>query len=76
MNILILNGSPAGEDSITLYTMLYIQRHFPEHRYQVLHVGQRIRTMEKERNDARGDGVSLFPHSYRIGDDLGKDDDA
>ncbi len=48
MNILILNGSPAGEDSITLYTMLYIRKHFPEHHYRVLHVGKRIREMEKE----------------------------
>ena len=48
MNILILNGSPAGKDSITLYTMLYIQRHFPEHQYEVLHVGRQIGKMEKE----------------------------
>ena len=32
--------------------------------------------MEKERDDARGNGVSLFSHSDRVGDDLGKDDDA
>ena len=30
MNILVLNGSPAGKDSITLFTMRYIQQHFPE----------------------------------------------
>ena len=48
MNIAILNGSPAGKDSITLYTLLYIQRHFPEHDWQILHVGQQIRLMEKE----------------------------
>ena len=48
MNILILNGSPSGENSITLQTMLYIQKHFPEHRYDVLHVGQKIRAMEKD----------------------------
>lgn len=48
MNILILNGSPAGKDSITLFTMQYIQRHFPEHQYEILHVGQQIRRMEKD----------------------------
>ena len=48
MNILILNGSPSGKDSITLYTMLYIQKHFPDHTYEILHVGQRIRTIEKD----------------------------
>ena len=48
MNILVLNGSPAGKDSITLFTVLYIQKHFPEHQYTILHVGQQIRKMEKE----------------------------
>lgn len=48
MNILVLNGSPAGKDSITLFTALYIQKHFPEHQYEILHVGQQIRKMEKE----------------------------
>ena len=48
MNILVLNGSPAGKDSITLFTVLYIQKHFPEHHFEILHVGQQIRKMEKE----------------------------
>ena len=48
MNIAVLNGSPAGKDSITLYTLLYIQKHLPEHTYEILHVGQQIRKMEKE----------------------------
>ncbi len=48
MNITVLNGSPAGKDSITLYTLLYIQRYFPDHHYEILHVGQQIRQMEKD----------------------------
>ena len=48
MNITVLNGSPAGKDSITLYTLLYIQKHFPEYHFEILHVGQQIRRMEKE----------------------------
>ena len=48
MNILVLNGSPAGKDSITLFTALYIQKHFPEHHFEILHVGQQIRKLEKE----------------------------
>ena len=48
MNILVLNGSPAGQDSITLFTMRFIQQHFPEHCYEVLHVGQQIRKMEND----------------------------
>ena len=48
MNITVLNGSPAGKDSITLYTLLYIQKHFPEYHFEILHVGQQIRRMENE----------------------------
>ena len=29
MNILILNGAPAGDNSITLQTVLYIRKFFP-----------------------------------------------
>ncbi|MBO4289497.1 MAG: NAD(P)H-dependent oxidoreductase, partial [Lachnospiraceae bacterium] len=48
MNILILNGSPAGDDSITLQTMLYIEKHFPDHEYVQLNVGRQIRVFEKD----------------------------
>ena len=51
MNILVLHGSPAGNDSITLYTLLYIRKHFPEHEYDILHVGRQIRKMEKDPAD-------------------------
>ena len=53
MKILILNGSPAGENSITLQTMLYIRKHFPDHDYALLHVGQRIKSLEKDFSAAR-----------------------
>ena len=49
MNILILNGAPAGDNSITLQTMLYIQKFFPEHHYEQLNVGQRIKAIERVR---------------------------
>ena len=48
MNIVVLNGSPAGKNSITLYTLLYIQKHFPEHNYEIIHVGQQIRKLEQD----------------------------
>ena len=50
MKILVLNGSPSGKDSITLYTALYIMRNYPEHDYEILHVGQQIRKMEKDKS--------------------------
>ena len=48
MKILVLNGSPAGENSVTLYTVKFIEKHFPEHTFEVLHVGRRIRAFEKD----------------------------
>ncbi|MBQ8402455.1 MAG: NAD(P)H-dependent oxidoreductase, partial [Clostridia bacterium] len=48
MQILIINGSPKGEYSITLQTVLYLQNKFPEHRYTILHAGQKIKSFEKD----------------------------
>ena len=48
MKILVLNGSPAGENSITLYTVKYIQKHFPNYVFEILNVGQRIKRFEKD----------------------------
>ena len=48
MKIVVLNGSPAGENSITLYTVKFIQKHFQSCEFEVLHVGQRIRAYEKD----------------------------
>ena len=53
MNILVLNGSPKGEQSITLQTARYLERKFPAHTFSVLHVGQRIRQFEKDFSAAR-----------------------
>lgn len=43
MNILILNGSPKGPNSITLHTALYLKALHPEQNFEILHVGQRIK---------------------------------
>ena len=51
MNITVLNGSPSGQDSITLFTVRYIEKHFPDHHFRVLDVGQRIRAMEKKKDE-------------------------
>ena len=48
INVLVLNGSPAGKDSITLYTVKYIQKHFSSCRFEVLHIGQKIKQYEKD----------------------------
>ena len=48
MKVLILNGSPKGEYSITLQTLKYLEKKFPEDSFEVLHVGQRIKSLEKD----------------------------
>lgn len=48
MNILVLNGSPKGEYSVTLQTVRYWEKRYPEHAFEVLHVGARIKALEKD----------------------------
>ena len=53
MRILVLNGSPKGENSITLMTVRYLEKRFGAHTFEVLHVGQRIRRYEQDFSEAR-----------------------
>ncbi len=55
MNILILNGSPKGENSITYQHVEYIKRKFPEHIYKTINVGSRIRSIEKDFSESKAD---------------------
>jgi multimeric flavodoxin WrbA len=48
MNIVVLNGSPKGESSITLQYVNFIQKKFPQHEFKVFHVAKNIRKLEKE----------------------------
>lgn len=47
MKALVLNGSPKGENSITLQTMRYLEIYYDKLELKVLHVGQKIRSMEQ-----------------------------
>ena len=53
MNILVLNGSPKGKNSVTLQTVNYIAALNKDHHFQVLHVGQTIKALEKNFTPAR-----------------------
>lgn len=48
MNILIINGSPKAEYSITLQTCKYLEIMYPEHSFTYLHIGRKIRSLEKD----------------------------
>lgn len=48
MNILVINGSPKGDYSITLQTILYLQKKFQDCNFEILHVGQKIKALERD----------------------------
>ena len=52
MKILVINGSPKGEYSITLQTVRYLEQQFPQVSFQVLHVGQQIKALEQDFSSA------------------------
>lgn len=52
MNICVLSGSPKGAYSITYQTALYLEKLFPDDHFETVHVGQRIRALEKDLSPA------------------------
>ena len=38
MKLLVLNGSPKGDVSVTMQYVKFIRKQFPEHEYQVLNI--------------------------------------
>lgn len=48
MNILVINGSPKGDNSITLQTVLYLEKLHTEHSFHILNVGAKIKSLEKD----------------------------
>jgi multimeric flavodoxin WrbA len=48
MNILVINGSPKGKNSVTLQTIHYLQLLHPEHQFEILHAGQTIKALERD----------------------------
>ena len=48
MHILVINGSPKGKYSITLQTCKYLEILHPEHSFEVLNAGSRIKALEKD----------------------------
>ena len=53
MKIAVINGSPKGKYSITLQTVRYLERKYPEHEFCVLHAGQKIKALEKDFSEAK-----------------------
>ena len=68
MKIAVINGSPKGKYSITLQTVLYLQRTYPEHQFCVLNAGQKIKALEKDFSEAKAliEGSDAVLFSYPV----------
>lgn len=69
MNILVINGSPKGKNSVTLQTVNYLQILHPEHHFEVLHAAQTIKSLEKDFSPALAaiEQALLLPCLYLYG---------
>jgi multimeric flavodoxin WrbA len=47
MKIVVLNGSPKGEYSITLQYVNYLQKKYTEDNFEVFHIAQKIKKLRK-----------------------------
>jgi len=50
MKIIVLNGSPKGNISVTMQYVQFIQKKFPQHELKILNISQRIKKIEKDEN--------------------------
>jgi multimeric flavodoxin WrbA len=50
MKIIVLNGSPKGEHSITLQYVHFIQKRFPQHELKIIHISKNIKKIEMDEN--------------------------
>lgn len=68
MKILVLNGSPKGHYSVTLQTINYLQKLCPKHEFEVLHVGARIKALEKDFTPVKEaiEKAKLIIYSYPV----------
>lgn len=68
MKILVVNGSPKGEYSITLQTCRYLEIMFPEHSFSYLHIGRKIKALEKDFSSAANEllQAELILFSYPV----------
>lgn len=48
MKIVVLNGSPKGDVSVTMRYVAYIQKYYPQHELKIIHIAQRIGAIEKD----------------------------
>ncbi|QUH27844.1 NAD(P)H-dependent oxidoreductase [Vallitalea guaymasensis] len=47
MQVAVLNGSPKGKYSVTLQSVLYLEKQFQDDSFEIINVGQQIKKLEK-----------------------------
>ena len=53
MKIVVLNGSPKGEISVTMQYVAWIQKKFPQHELKIINIAQQIKAIEKDEESFR-----------------------
>ena len=48
MKIVVLNGSPKGDVSVTMQYIAYIRKKFPDHSYEILNIAHEIKKIEND----------------------------
>ena len=68
MKILVINGSPKGNNSITLQTLLFLEKLFIEHQFTFLNVGQKIKHYEKNFDEIKEEleNTDIIIFSYPV----------
>lgn len=51
MNVLVINGSPKGKNSITYQTIRFLQKKFPKDNFETIHAGAQIKLLERNMSD-------------------------
>jgi len=50
MKIVVLNGSPKGDASVTMQYVHFLQNQYPQHELKIINIAQRILSIEKTNN--------------------------
>lgn len=73
MNIVVLNGSPKGDISVTLQYVKYLQRRFSMHNFKIINIAHQIKNIENQTKifdeiieDIKKTGVYDFPQKNFI----------
>ena len=49
MKIIVLNGSPKGDVSVTMQYINYLKKKFTEHELKIINISQKIAQIEKDK---------------------------